>query len=408
MVLRNDTITFYEGKQLSRNKVFSLLIKPVGSTCNLRCRYCYYLDKSQLYDGKEHIMDDKLLEETIRQYIETNESDEINFCWHGGEPLFAGLNFYKKAIDFQQKYANGKQISNSLQTNGTLVNDDWAKFFNDNQFLIGVSIDGPKEIHDAFRKDTRGNDSWESTVRGIEKLYRNNVEYNTLSTINHYSENKGLEIYQFLKKCGSNYMQFLPVVEHINRRTRRIASPFDTESELAQWSVKPTAFGEFMCDIFDEWVKHDVGQIFVQLFDATLAKYIGASPGICIFDDTCGDNLIIEHNGDIYVCDHFVYQEFKLGNLKQNSMDEILNSKARLDFKMGKRRNLSQECLDCKFYFACTGECPKHRFQNGKNALCEGYKMFYEHTEPYFKFMASELNASRAPSNIMKTNTFNQ
>lgn len=402
MALRNNTITFYEGQNLTSKKAFSLLIKPVGSTCNLRCRYCYYLDKARLYHDKEPIMDESLLELIVKQYIESNESDEINFCWHGGEPLLAGLAFYKKAIDFQGKYANGKTIHNSLQTNATLINDDWAKFFHDNNFLIGVSIDGPKEIHNAFRKDVFGKESWNEAIRGIEKLYRNNVEYNTLSTINQYSENKGLEVYQFLKKCGTNYMQFLPVVEHIDRTTKRISSPSESNSKLAEWSVSPTAFGQFMCDIFDEWVKHDVGQIFVQLFDATLAKYLGTSPGICIFNDTCGDNLIVEHNGDVYVCDHFVYQEFKLGNLKQNSMDDILNSKVRSEFGLSKRNALPKECSDCKFGFACTGECPKHRFENGKNALCEGYMMFYEHTEPYFKFMANEIKAGRAPANIIK------
>ncbi len=404
MVLRNDTITFYEGKSINQPRAFSLMIKPVGSMCNLRCRYCYYLDKSQLYGGKESVMSDELLEEIVKQYIESNEANEVSFCWHGGEPLLAGIDFYKKAIDYQRKYAKGKTISNSLQTNGTLITNDWAHFFKDNGFLIGVSIDGPKTIHDAFRNDVFGKNSWLATAQGIEKLYRNNVEYNTLSTINHYSENKGIEVYRFLNKCGSNYMQFLPVMERVNKQTKRIASPYETDKERTDWSVEPKAFGQFMCDIFDYWVKHDVGRTYVQLFDATLAKYVNADPGICIFNETCGDNLVIEHNGDIYVCDHFVYQDFRLGNLKQNSIQEILNSSKRLEFGLSKRNSLPNECQECKFRFACTGECPKHRFENGKNALCEGYKMFYEHTEPYFRFMAEELKAGRAPANIMETN----
>lgn len=404
MALNGNTITFYESKNLLRTRVFSLMIKPVGSACNLRCQYCYYLDKSQLYGGKEPIMDDELLEEIIKQYIEANEANEISFCWHGGEPLLAGLDFYKKAIDYQRKYANGKTISNSLQTNGTLITNDWAIFFKDNGFLIGVSIDGPQEIHNAFRNHALGKNSWLGTIRGIEKLYRNKVEYNTLSTINHYSENKGVEVYSYLKRCGSKYIQFLPVMERINKQTKRIAAPNETDAERAEWSVEPKAFGQFMCDIFDTWVKHDVGRIFVQLFDATLAKYVNADPGICIFNETCGDNLIVEHNGDVYVCDHFVYQDFKLGNLKQNSIQEILNSNKRLAFGLSKRNSLARECQLCKFRTICVGECPKHRFENGKNALCEGYKMFYEHTEPYFQFMANELKAGRAPANIMKIN----
>ena len=401
MALKDNTITFYEGQRFTKRRAFNLLIKPIGSACNLRCRYCYYLDKSQLYGGKESLMNDELLEQVVRQYIEANDNDEISFCWHGGEPLLAGIDFYKKAIGFQHKYANEKTICNSLQTNGTLITDEWAKFFKDNNFLIGVSIDGPREIHDAFRKDAGDNSSWLATVRGIEKLYKSNVEYNTLGTVNYYSENKGLEVYQFLKKCGSNYMQFLPVLEHINRQTKRIASPTDENSELAPWSVNPMKFGQFMCDIFDYWVKNDVGQTYVQLFDATLAKYVGSNPGICIFDETCGNNLVVEHNGDVYVCDHFVYQNFMLGNLKQNTIREIADSTHCLEFGLGKRNAVSQECIQCRYLFACCGECPKHRFEGGKNALCEGYKLFYDHTEPYFKFMANELLNNRPPANVM-------
>ena len=404
MELRKSTITYYEGQNLSNPRAFSLMIKPIGSTCNLHCRYCYYLDKSQLYGGKEPMMDDILLEQIIKQYIETNEMNEVSFCWHGGEPLLTGLDFYEKAIDFQHKHANGKIINNSLQTNGTLITDEWAHFFKDNGFLIGVSIDGPKEIHDAFRKDALGQMSWENTVRGIEKLYRNNVEFNTLSTINHFSENKGLEVYDFLKKCGSNYMQFLPVMERINKLTKRIASPKEIDTGIAPWSVESKAFGQFMCDIFFYWVKYDIGQTYVQLFDATLAKYVGDNPGICIFNETCGDNLIVEHNGDVYACDHFVYQDYKLGNLKQNTMQEMLDSNKQLEFGLSKRNNLTEICQNCKYRFACTGECPKHRFNDGQNALCEGYKMFYEQTEPYFKLMANELKEGRAPANIMRSN----
>lgn len=409
-MLNNNIISFYEGQNISSPKAYNLLVKPIGSACNLRCKYCYYIDKAELYGGKSAIMDDDLLELFVKQYIEANEVAEVTFNWHGGEPLLAGLDFYKKAMQLQRKYANEKLIHNTLQTNGTLLTDDWARFFKDNGFLIGVSIDGPKEIHDGFRKANGGEETWQKVVKGIENLYRNNVEYNTLSTINHLSENQGLEVYQFLKRCGTNFMQFLPIMEFVNKHTKRITNPDDKDAEPTDWSVSAKGFGHFMCDIFDYWVKHDVGSYYVQLFDVTLANYAHLPSSLCAFDETCGNNAVIEHNGDVFLCDHFVYQSHKAGNIKEKSLKEILSNDQFFDFGIEKRNQLPEQCLKCDYYFACHGECPKHRFSKSKdgepflNALCDGYKMFFKHTEPYMQFMLNELNNDGSPAKVMQFN----
>jgi anaerobic sulfatase-maturating enzyme len=406
------TLSFSDGCKIGQPLVFQTMVKPIGSTCNLKCKYCYYLGKSRLYDGKEPIMSDKLLELYIKQYIEGNETDTVTFNWHGGEPLMAGLDFYKKAMKLQKQYSGSKKIENTLQTNATLISEDWAHFFKDNNFLIGVSIDGPKSIHDRMRISKGESGTWEKAIRGIGILYRNGVEYNTLSTINKYNENQGVEIYQFLKTIRSSYMQFLPVFEHVSSSSigqkQHIVSPQESKSELAPWSVSAEGFGQFVCDIFDEWIKQDVGNIYVQLFDATLAKYVGAPSGICIFEDTCGDNIVVEHNGDVYSCDHFVYSKDKLGNIKENSLREMVLGRKQFDFGINKRDSLPRQCLRCEYSFACKGECPKHRFDISKdgepylNGLCKGYKMFYEHTKPYMVFMANELSHHRAPANVMR------
>ena len=410
MALKDNTIALHEWQEMTSRKTSSMLVKPVGSVCNLRCRYCYYLDKSTLYENHQPKMDDDLLELFVKQYIDANDVSEITFNWHGGEPLLAGLDFYRKSINLQQKYANGKLIHNTLQTNGTLLNNDWAQFFKDNGFLIGVSIDGPKAIHDGFRKANGDEETWEKVVRGIECLYRNNIEYNTLSTINHLSENQGLSVYQFLKKCGTNYMQFLPVFEYVNKSTNRITNPNDEDAEPTDWSISADGFGRFMCDIFDYWAKHDVGSYFVQFFDVTLANYAHLPSGLCAFDETCGNNSVIEHNGDVYLCDHFVYQSYMIGNIKEKPLREILSDERFFTFGIEKRKQLPKQCLTCDYYFACHGGCPKHRFARSKdgepylNSLCAGYKAFFKHTEPYMKFMLNELKNNGSPTKVMQFN----
>ena len=413
-----DTLSLEDAVRISGPMAFNIMLKPAGSLCNLDCQYCYYLDKSGLYGGKEPRMSEEMLETAIREYIQANDVQEVTFLWHGGEPLILGLDFYRKAIDFEKKYANGKTIRNTLQTNGTLITREWADFFRKNDFLIGISIDGPKDIHDRYRKDKGGFPTFDRVVAGLALLRQEGVEFNTLSTVNKFSENRGLEVYQFLKSLGSNYLQFLPVVEHVkyplgrNGRPDKKARPYIVNpsaegSRLANWSISDRGFGKFICDIFDWWVRNDVGRYFVNLFDATLANWCGLMPGTCAYARFCGGNAVMEHNGDIYPCDHFVYPEYLLGNISDTGIRTMMESEKNVRFMTDKRSSLPSKCWKCKYLFACNGECPKHRFKRtengdtGLNALCEGYRMFYSHVDKYMETMKSLLEQKRSPAEIM-------
>ena len=384
-----------------------MMFKPIGSLCNLNCTYCYYLDKAGIY-GKEPKMSLDILEKCIKEYLEINDSEEITFDWHGGEPLILGLEYFEKIVEFQNKYKGRKKIFNTIQTNATLMNADFASFFRDNNFLVGVSIDGPQYIHDKYRKDKGDFPTFNKVMRGVELLHRYGVEFNTLTTINKASEGKGLEVYDFLKRIGSHYMQFMPVVEYINNETNMITSPDDGNSKLAPWSVEPVKYGEFMCEIFDYWVGNDVGEYFVNLFDSTLANYCGMNPGTCVYSETCGANAVVEHNGDIYPCDHFVYSSYKLGNISEMSLSDIVSSNKMAEFGINKRNILPHECFKCRYYFACHGECPKHRFdmtangEKGLNTLCKGLKRFFSYTEPYMIEMRNLYFSGKSPSEIMR------
>ena len=384
---------------------FTSMVKPVGSLCNMRCKYCYYLDKAALYDNHQPKMDEALLENYIRANIEGNSSPVIAFAWHGGEPLLAGKEFFRKAVALQQKYGGGRTIENSIQTNGLLIDDEWCQIFRDNNFLVGVSIDGPESIHDAHRVDVGGQPTFARVMKGIERLYRNRVEYNTLTTINIHSEGRGAEVYNFLRQI-SVFMQFLPVAELLC--DGRVQSPESEGADIAPWSVSAKGFGEFMCDVFDIWVKNDVGRRYVQLFDATLALMVGVQPSVCSLCETCGSGLTVEHNGDVYCCDHFVYSEYKIGNIHTDRLADLAYCDRQFEFGVAKRALLPRECRHCKFYNLCHGECPKHRFisdntgEYGKNYLCDGYKIFYEHTEGAMKQMKDLILAGKPAADIMK------
>lgn len=383
---------------------FTSMVKPVGSLCNMRCKYCYYLDKAALYDYRQPQMDEALLENYIRANIEGNNSPVIAFAWHGGEPLLAGKEFFRKAVALQQRYAEGRTVENSIQTNGLLVDDEWCAIFRDNNFLVGVSIDGPESIHDAHRVDAGGNPTFARVMKGIERLYRNRVEYNTLTTINIHSEGRGAEVYNFLRQI-SVFMQFLPVAELLC--DGRVQSPENQGADIAPWSVSAKGFGQFMCDIFDVWVKNDVGRRYVQLFDATLALMVGVQPSVCSLCETCGSGLTVEHNGDVYCCDHFVYPEYKIGNIHTDRLADLAYCDRQFEFGVAKRALLPRECRHCKFYNLCHGECPKHRFicdntgEYGKNYLCDGYKMFYEHTAADMERMKQLILDGKPASEIM-------
>lgn len=403
--------TLQDAQKLAGPSVFSTVLKPAGSACNLDCSYCYYLDKALQYGGREAAMREELLEEYVRQYIRANAGDCVTFCWHGGEPTLLGIDWYRKALDFQRKYADGRRIENSLQTNGTLLDAAWCDFLAENGFLVGISIDGPRDIHDTFRRDRGGRPTFDRVLEAVRLMKRSGVEFNTLSVVNKRCEGRGAEIYRFLRDVvGSRYMQFLPAVEHVVKRPglRRplIVSPDEPGATEAPWSVSAAGYGRFLRDIFDLWVRHDVGRCYVQLFDATLAQWCGLPPGLCSMAETCGEALVVEHNGDVYCCDHFVYPEYRLGNIAQTPLSELFGMPGRLRFGLAKRNALPADCLGCRFFFACHGECPKHRFVQTvdggrKNVLCEGLKAFFTHAAPYMDYMKECLRNGLPPARVM-------
>ncbi len=401
-----DTLTLQDAVKITGPQAFNIMIKPVGSLCNLKCQYCYYLDKAEIYGGREPRMTIEMLEHFVKEYIAANDVQDVYFNWHGGEPLLAGLDFYRKAVEFQKKYGEGKRIYNTLQTNGTLITSEWAEFFRANGFLLGVSLDGPQNVHDRYRGGKGGASVFGKVIKGIMELYRARVQYNVMTTVNKQSEGRGLEIYQFLKQAGTRFIQFMPVVEHV--KDGLIVSPDTPGARIAPWSIDAKAFGQFLCDIFDYWVRHDVGKVFVNQFDAALASWCGVPQGTCSFAETCGGNSIIEHNGDLYPCDHFVYEGYRIGNVLETNLRTLMNSSKQVKFGIDKRNGLPQKCLSCRWFFACHGECPKHRFnttdkgETGLNALCEGYEMFFSHVAPYMERMAALLKEGRPASDIMK------
>ena len=407
---KRNTLHLGDVAKMQRAPAFGTMIKPIGSACNLDCHYCYYRDKSEIYSGNMPRMSEELLETYIKQYIEGASQQNISFCWHGGEPLMAGLPFFEKAMELQRKYAGDKVIENTLQTNGILVNDAWCSFFKENKFLIGLSLDGPEDIHDAFRRDCGGAPTFARVMKAVELMKKHGVEFNILATVNARSEERGAEVYKFLTSINP-YIQFLPVVEYVKMRAGKrplIVSPDEEDAVPAPWSVSAKGYGKFMCDVFDEWVKYDVGKNFVQLFDVTLGNWCGVPPSLCAFAEVCGDGLVVEHNGDVYSCDHFVYPEYRLGNIATDELSAMYRSREQQDFGRDKRDALPLECKRCNYYFLCRGECPKHRFEYAKNGepymnvLCEGYKMFFRHTDPYMRYMKTLIEKGEPASRVME------
>lgn len=393
-------------------KPLYIMAKPAGSLCNLACKYCYYLEKSNLYqDNPKHIMSDELLEKFIKEYIEAQTMPQVLFTWHGGETLMRPISFYEKVISLQQKYARGRTVDNCIQTNGTLLTDDWCRFFHDNNWLVGISIDGPQEFHDEYRKNKQGKPSFVKVMQGISLLNKHHVEWNALAVVNDYNADYPLEFYHFFKQIGCRYIQFAPIVERIlpHNDGRHLAAVNEgTEEGLADFSITPEQWGNFLCTIFDEWVREDVREYFIQLFDATLANWVGSQPSICTLAKTCGHAGVMEFNGDVYSCDHFVFPEYKLGNIYTHSLVEMMYSERQLRFGKNKFDSLPSQCKECEFLFACNGECPKNRFMKtasgepGLNYLCKGYFQFFKHVAPYMDYMKKELLAQRPPANVME------
>ena len=393
-------------------KPLYVMLKPAGAHCNLACKYCYYLEKNNLYQNSHrHLMSDEMLEQFTREYIEAQTMPQVLFTWHGGEPLMRSIDFYKKALALQKKYANGKQIDNVIQTNGTLLTDEWCEFFAQNHWLVGISIDGPQKYHDHYRVTPAGKPSWEKVMQGIQLLKKHRVEWNAMAVVNAYNAEHPLEFYHFFRDNGCQYLQFTPIVERLTEHKdgRTLASLADKkEFPLADASVTPELWGNFLCTIFDDWVRHDVGKTFVEIFDCTLANWMGVLPGICAYSKECGHAGVMEHNGDVYSCDHFVFPEYKLGNIKDQSLIDMLYGEKQQEFSRLKHTSLPRQCKECDMEFACHGECPKNRFEKDKfgepglNYLCKGYYLYYSHVAPYMDFMKKELLAERPPSNIMR------
>lgn len=388
-----------------------VMLKPAGSLCNLACKYCYYLEKGNLYKQyKDRVISDELLEKFVKDYIESQTLPQVLFTWHGGETLMRPISFYKKALELEKRYAGGRQIDNCIQTNGTLLTDEWCEFFKENNFLVGVSIDGPQEFHDEYRRTRSGKPSFQKVMNGIRLLNKHGVEWNALAVINDFNADYPLDFYHFFKDIHCKYIQFTPIVERIVNRTDglTLAPGMQEQGKLADFSITAEQWGNFLCTIFDEWVREDVGDYYIQLFDATLANWSGVAPGICDMARECGHAAVMEFNGDVYCCDHFVYPEYKLGNLHEKTLTEMLYSKRQQDFGKAKYKSLPRQCRECEFLFACNGECPKNRFlkdkygEFGLNYLCKGYYRFFKHVAPYMDFMKKELDAHRPPANVMK------
>ena len=394
-----------------------VMAKPVGSACNMRCTYCYYLEKAQELKSevKESVMSLETLEHYIRQYLECQTTECVLFTWHGGEPLLRGIEFYQRVVELEQKWARGRRVDNCIQTNGTLLTPEWARFFAQHEWLVGVSVDGDEEQHDALRHMSANPTSGSHTLimRGIDMLNQAGVMWNAMATVNALNAQEPERFYNFFVSHGCQYIQFTPVVERrvlSGSRKGLLAMPNDDErnAELTPWSVTPDVWGQFLCRLFDQWVRRDVGRIFVQTFDATLANWVGEQPGVCTLAKTCGHASVMEHNGDVYSCDHFVFPEYRLGNINTSTLTEMMYNPQQQAFGNAKHDTLPRQCRECQWLFACNGECPKNRIihtatgEPGLNYLCQGYRQFFEHVAPYMDYMKQQLLQQQPPANIMQ------
>ncbi len=415
--MEKQTASFvFEQERKKLHRSFSVMVKTAGPVCNLDCDYCYYLEKDALYPGKKFNlssfrMNEEVLEKLIRDFITSQPQQTIEFVWHGGEPTLLGIEYFRKAITLQKKYAGEKEILNSFQTNGTLITDEWAEFLAENHFLCGLSIDGPKKFHDNHRRFPNGQGSWEKVVECARLFRKHGVEFNTMSVVNASNSKEPATVYEFLKSIGSRFMQFTPIAERIALDPANPLSIVDNRYNKAtavmEENVSATDWGNFLCRIFDIWVKNDVGTYFVNYFDNTLAAYAGQHPSLCSMAPYCGCSLAVEHNGDVYTCDHFVFEDYKLGNIFEKNIAEMAKSDQQLFFEQRKQDTLSRQCRNCPFIKACGGDCPKNRFvknEDGESVscLCEGFRMFFNHTRKHFEFMANELRHQRPPANVMK------
>ena len=396
---------------------FHIMAKPIGALCNLDCQYCFYLEKEKLYADNENFkMTEVVLERFVRDYIAGQNVPEVTFGWQGGEPTLMGVDFYRKAVELLKRYSKGKTIHNTLQTNGTLLDDEWCRFFKENGFLVGLSIDGPRELHDHYRVTRKGEPTFDEVIRGLELLQKHEVEFNTLTVVHADNVRHPLPVYRFLKEIGSGFIQFIPLVERKpdgKPGSLTFAEPPSPDQPapgeaVTEWSVPAEAYGDFLIKIFNEWITQDVGNVFVQHFDVALGNWMGMGSSLCVFSETCGSAMAVEHNGDLFSCDHYVYPKFKLGNLMNQSLGDMAGSNAQAGFGQAKKESLPEYCRKCDVRFACNGECPKHRFiltpdgEPGLNYLCAGYQKFFRHIAPAMNTMGRLLQQERPAADIME------
>ncbi len=416
----------------------SLLAKPTGATCNLDCSYCFFLSKEMLYPGSRFRMADEMLETYIRQLIEAHRIPEVNIAWQGGEPTLMGLDFFRRSIVYADKHRKpGMRIDYTIQTNGTLIDDEWAAFFKEHNFLVGISIDGPQPMHDAYRVDKGGQPTFDRVMRGLRFLQKHGVEYNTLTTLHHANAAHPVAVYRFLRdECGSHYHQYIPIIERVGENDVERAGTgvraaqgegVPGQVSTAPWSswrdrplykqegayvtdrsLTAEQYGRFLIDIYEEWVRRDIGAVYVQMVDVALANWYGEPSGLCVHSKTCGVALALEHNGDMYSCDHFVEPKYRLGNILETPMIELVASPPQRQFGQDKFDTLPAYCRACEVRFACHGGCPKDRFittpdgEPGLNYLCAGYKLFFHHIDRDMRIMSDLLRQNRAPSEIMQ------
>jgi uncharacterized protein len=406
-----------EGEQLGAPPSFHLLAKPTGAVCNLDCSYCFFLSKEMLYPGSRFRMADELLEEYLRQLIEAHPRvPEVTIAWQGGEPTLMGLDFFRRSVELADRYLRpGQRAAYTIQTNATLLDEEWADFFREHAFLVGVSVDGPRELHDAYRVDKGGKGSFDSVVRGLDALRSAGVDWNALTTIHAANADRGREVYCFLRdELDARFVQFIPIIERVageeagSWTSWRDRPLYVQEGHaVTDRSVNGEQYGRFLIDVFEEWVRRDVGEVYVQMFDVALANWVGEPPSLCVHSETCGLALALEHTGDVYSCDHFVEPEHKLGNIRMTNLLDLVDSPQQRQFGLDKRETLPQYCLDCDVRFACHGGCPKDRFiatpdgEPGLNYLCAGFKTFFHHVDGPMRTMGSLLANGRAPAEIV-------
>jgi len=399
-----------------RPVAFHVIAKPVGPICNLDCRYCFYLEKTKLYPAESGVsawaMREDVLESFIRQYIEAQEVQVVNFAWQGGEPTLLGVDFFNRVVELQKKHSGGKRIENGLQTNGVLLDDRWCEFLAGNRFLVGLSVDGPSGLHDKYRADRGGGSTFSAVIKAVTLLKKHAVEFNTLTVVQRHNADEPLEVYRFVKEIGSGFMQFIPAVARCAHDIppgglALVPPEYRGPARVTEWSVRPLQYGAFLSAIFDEWVRRDVGRYFVQLFDVALESWCGMEPGLCVYRRTCGEAMVIEHNGDLHSCDHYVYPANRLGNIVEQSLVSMKTSAQQREFGESKLSALPRYCRECEVRFACNGECPRNRFvttpegEDGLNYLCAGLRRFFNHVDPFMRFMVGELSTQRPPANVM-------